>query len=195
MDEDEVMLTPGPTEAPSGIFTATGTPDRDELVGGPHGDTFSGAAGNDSIYGFGGGDVINGGDGEDLIEGGDGDDVINGEAGNDHIESGNGDDIVEGGGDPDTFVIEPGEGKDIILDFEVHNENQDTIMLFGFPTGLTYDDHVAPGITFDDGNAVIDLSAYSGTVDLLGPTPQTITLVGVPYVIDDFFDIRSGVLT
>ena len=75
---------------------------NDTLTGGSAGDRLEGGAGNDTL---------NGGAGADTLTGGDGKDVLNGGAGVD---------ILIGGDGNDFFVLGvPGDGVDIVIDFNV----------------------------------------------------------------------------
>ena len=82
-------------------------------ISGNMGDRFNneinGGSGDDAIYGEQGRDILNGSGGDDEIYGGEDKDTING---------GEGDDWLDGGSDDDTFVFEPGNGNDVIMDFE-----------------------------------------------------------------------------
>jgi Ca2+-binding RTX toxin-like protein len=95
------------------VINAQGGDDRvfglsgdDVLRGGADDDTLLGNAGYDSLYGDVGVDTLVGGNGDDLLQGGAGSDVLVG-------------DNFFGGHGSDTFVLTPGEGSDIILDFQV----------------------------------------------------------------------------
>src|SRR4029453_6281472 len=69
----------------TGIVTAYGDADRDQLSGGSAGDSLYGGAGEDTLDGKGGNDLIEGGDGGDKLVGGDGADTIRGGKGGDLI--------------------------------------------------------------------------------------------------------------
>ncbi len=102
--------------------TLSGGEGDDLLEGGTQADILDGGAGNDVLYG---------GNGEDILAGGDGDDRLSGGYDNDVLHGGSGNDILEGGRQFDTFVFRPGDGQDVIVDFQ---NNADTIDLsaFGF---------------------------------------------------------------
>ena len=57
-----------------------------------------------------------------------GNDVLNGGKGDDTLLGGGGDDVLTGGKGRDTFVFGPGDGDDVITDFE---KNKDTIFFEG----------------------------------------------------------------
>lgn len=61
---------------------------------------------------------LNGLDGNDILWGADGDDRLDGGRGNDDLDGGPGDDILTGGKGFDDFWKAPGEGNDVIADFE-----------------------------------------------------------------------------
>ena len=121
-------------------------------ISGNMGDRFNneinGGSGDDAMYGEQGRDIINGGGGDDEIYGGEDNDTINGGEGNDWLDGGPG---------VDTFVFEPGNGNDVIMDFEA-GATGDKIILKGFKTADDMD--LTSGATVVDG--VIDLTAYGG---------------------------------
>ncbi len=118
-----------------------GTPgDSSPLFGGDDNNFIAGRAGDSTLFGKGGDDTLKGdleepggkdllfgGNGNDLLLGGIGDDVLFGEvgedtllgeAGNDFLRGGFGSDLLFGGDGSDIYALAPGEGTDIILDFE-----------------------------------------------------------------------------
>lgn len=105
--------------------TIIGTTGTDLLRGSTFADTIDGGAGNDTITG---------GAGDDIIMGGAGNDRINAGAGNDRIHGGTGSDTIHGGAGADIFVMNPGDGKSVIKDFE---DGIDRIEIGG---GLEFDD-------------------------------------------------------
>ncbi|MEM6743818.1 MAG: hypothetical protein AAF676_08795, partial [Pseudomonadota bacterium] len=90
---------------------------RDRFSGDGGRDRYDGKGGNDVISGKGGRDVLNGGNGKDRIDGGRGNDVIDGDRGNDRLK---------GGAGRDDFRFARGDGKDVITDFRL---NQDDIQI------------------------------------------------------------------
>ena len=106
----------------------------------------NGGRGDDAMYGEQGRDIMNGGAGDDEMYGGEDKDTING---------GEGDDWLDGGPGDDTFVFEPGNGNDVIMDFEAG----DKIILKGFKDAAGAD--LTSGITVS-ADGVIDLTAYDG---------------------------------
>ncbi|HSH28645.1 MAG TPA: hypothetical protein VK971_01960 [Thiohalobacter sp.] len=91
---------------------ATGNALANALTGNDTDNTLEGLAGDDSISGLAGGDILKGGYGEDGLSGGEGDDRLVGGFGND---------ILYGGAGADTYVFNPGEGQDVIVDADVGN--------------------------------------------------------------------------
>ena len=79
-----------------------------------------GEEGDETITGTSDDDYISGQGGHDTLLGGAGDDTILGGEGNDYLVGGTGDDTLTGGTGNDEFVFNPGDGADIITDF---NEN------------------------------------------------------------------------
>ena len=144
-DENEPTPVPGETiHGNSGNNTLVGTDGDDIIYGYGGNDDISGGAGNDIIYGGAGNDKLNGGDGNDILYGGDGNDELYGGNGNDILYGGDGNDKLYGGaGDDiliggkgnntlyggeghDTFKWQQGDyGKDVIKDFNVHEDKID----------------------------------------------------------------------
>jgi hypothetical protein len=62
--------------------------------------------------------TFSGGTGNDGLRGGSGLDVLNGGSGNDWLEGGLGIDVLTGGSGNDTFVLNTGDGPDLIYDFQ-----------------------------------------------------------------------------
>jgi len=82
------------------------------------------------VFGLSGDDTITTGSGDDTLVGGNGKDILNGGAGNDTLIGGDGNDRLTGGLGADTFVFSPGDGRDVITDFN-HGEG-DQIDLSAF---------------------------------------------------------------
>jgi Ca2+-binding RTX toxin-like protein len=90
---------------------------NDTVEGGRGDDVLYGQTGDDLIKGDKGDDILSGGEGKDTLNGGAGYDIIEGGAGQDEIDGGDGDDTIEGGAGSDEFIIRPGAGDDLIVDF------------------------------------------------------------------------------
>ena len=112
-----------------------GDMDNDTLKGGNGDDIMLGSQGDDYLFGNQGSDTICGGEGNDLISGDqaadilggcEGNDTLYGGGNNDSLTGGQGDDILygelgndslTGGSGNDIFVLNPGQGFDVIADF------------------------------------------------------------------------------
>ena len=155
-------------------YTTTLTPDNfifyTKPISGNIGDRFNneinGGRGDDAIYGEQGRDILNGGDGDDEIYGGEDKDTING---------GEGDDLMDGGPGADTFLFEPGNGNDYIMDFtSVGNADiDDKIDLRAFDNidGINDTDLTQEQVQ-EGNNTVITLTDEDGET-------TTITLLGI----------------
>ena len=123
-----------------------GTNSSNVLEGDLYNNTMDGQGGDDRMYGEAGRDVLKGGSGDDEMYGGEDND------------------LMDGGPGADTFVFEPGNGNDCIMDF---TSSEDTIDLSAFD-GIT-SENISAIITDDGDNAVINLSNFGGgTITLLG---------------------------
>lgn len=131
--------TPWTSRLVNELTERSGTVHRDVIHGSAKADIVFGRAGNDSLLGQSGDDYLIGGQGNDAASGGNGNDKLAGEAGNDRLVGGGGadvlvagagDDIVRGDAGRDTFLLGPGSGRDIILDFtDVNGRGDDVIDL------------------------------------------------------------------
>ncbi len=123
-----------------GDDTIEGGNGRDTILSGNGANLIDGGNGRDDINGGGGHDTILGGNGRDTLIGGKGDDWLAGGAGNDRIEGGEGSDTLiggagrddlYGGSSSDLFVLDVGQGRDTIHDFNVRFD------ALGLSEGLT----------------------------------------------------------
>ena len=142
-----------------GIENLTGSDHNDTLEGDGNPNVLKGGGGNDDLDGEGNVDKLYGGAGRDSLDGG---------AGNDMLNGGAGDDELTGGDDNDTFVFAPGDGDDVINDF---NTGENMIDLTAFD--LDADDLAGLMRTRGEGAAnvrvIIDLSDHGGgTIELVG---------------------------
>jgi Ca2+-binding RTX toxin-like protein len=84
-------------------------------------DEIAAGGGDDSVLAGLGDDTVRGDEGDDTLLGEAGDDIISGGTGDDRLIGGVGDDTLTGGAGNDTFVYAPGDGSDIITDFNAGN--------------------------------------------------------------------------
>ena len=126
--------------------TVQGTGDGETLKGGRAGDSVFGRRGSDDVegrrgddqlrgnrgadlvMGGGGADRVSGGQGHDVLDGGRGDDRLRGGDGSDRIVGNWGRDWLDGGDGADIFVLQPGQGADIVRDFVI---GEDSVGLLG----------------------------------------------------------------
>jgi Ca2+-binding RTX toxin-like protein len=101
---------------------------NDTIYGGKGYDTLLGNSGDDMLYGNLGHDSLFGGDGKDTLYGGIDNDILLGGEGDDFLSGDLGDDTLIGGNGRDVFILQAGQGKDVIEDFQV---SQDSLGLTG----------------------------------------------------------------
>ena len=92
---------------------------NDRIIGGSGDDRLGGASGDDRLKGGGGDDKAGGGGGDDRLRGMDGDDLLKGGGGDDTLTGGAGADRMKGGGGADLFVFRPGDGANVVQDFDI----------------------------------------------------------------------------
>ena len=159
-----------------GDDTLFGGNGHDRLWGGAGRDSLSGDAGNDMLEGRDGNDRLAGGDGHDTLRGGVGDDVIFagygrdtlfGGAGRDTLHGRQGDDTLYGGAGADVFILRPGDGSDLIMDFEL---GVDRLQFAGDPqaAGSVTTRLTAQGImvVYTEGEVLLE-GLYDGNSSLL----------------------------
>ncbi|MEB3213290.1 MAG: cadherin-like domain-containing protein, partial [Leptolyngbyaceae bacterium] len=152
----------------------------DRLVGGSGNDTLRGQRDNDILKGNSGSDQLQGEDGNDTLLGGSENDVLDGGSGSDRLDGGTGSDRLTGGEGADVFVLNAGQGGDIITDFE---GGIDALELGG---GMRLDDLT---ITGSGSNTLITLTATGETlVTLIGVSIGPIT----PVPTDDAITLWEG---
>lgn len=129
--------------------------DSDIVLGGLGDDILFGNIGNDSIDAGEGNDLLFGGQDTDTLVGNVGDDTLSGDLSGDILRGGEGNDVLIGGDGGDVFVFGPGDGENVISDFE------DGVDVIGFAG------QVATTVNFEsqDGNAVAVLPFNSTTTD------------------------------
>lgn len=112
----------------------------DRLWGGWHDDRLGGGGGHDALFGEEGRDLLRaglgrdtlvGGTDADTLRGGGGDDVLRGKSGNDRLVGGPGDDRLIGGTGGDRFVLHPGQGADVVVDFAPAEGDRLDVRAFG----------------------------------------------------------------
>ncbi|HEY9643060.1 MAG TPA: hypothetical protein V6C57_21400 [Coleofasciculaceae cyanobacterium] len=91
-------------------------------------DVINGQGGDDCLSGLSGDDLLRGGTGNDQLWGGAGEDVLVGDQGDDLLVGGLGADTLVGGEGCDRFLLTPGEGTDVIQDFQI---GKDRLQLAG----------------------------------------------------------------
>ena len=156
-DENAPTPVPGETiHGDSGNNMLVGTDGDDIIYGYGGNDKLYGGDGNDILYGGDGNDNLYGGDGNDILYGGDGNDNLYGGAGNDILIGGKGNDTLYGGEGHDTFKWQQGDyGKDVIKDFNVHEDKIDLTELLEGIKG-NFSDFV--NISDKDGNTIITIN-------------------------------------
>ncbi|MBR5346619.1 MAG: hypothetical protein IK129_03140, partial [Deltaproteobacteria bacterium] len=103
------------------------------IVGTSGKDSLDGSSDSDKIYGLAGNDYLFGGGDSDTLYGGAGNDKLYGEDGADELSGGEGNDTLDGGVGNDTFIINKGDGHDLITDAR----KEDTLQL---GEGITKED-------------------------------------------------------
>jgi len=124
--------------------------------------------GSGLLSGGAGDDFIAGGFGDDFLEGGRGNDLLIGDLGglyfygDDLLIGGEGNDFLEGGRGSDIFVFAPGDGLDVIAQFE--------------PNLDVFSESLAVAADFDVSDDKLDLSvfAYTDTTVAMGHFSQTV---------------------
>lgn len=109
-DDDELL------QGVRGSDRMYGGDGNDILRGAAGGDHLEGGRGDDLVLGGAGNDELAGNQGADELEGGRGSDRLTGGSGNDNLAGGRGGDHLEGGAGIDTYVIDEGDGADVIVD-------------------------------------------------------------------------------
>ena len=130
--EDYAVMWVGESSDPAGRPKGntkgikTGNDKNNKVKGSKIDDILTGLGGKDRLLGKKGNDILGGGDGKDKIKGqagddilfgGEGDDILKGGSGNDILYGGAGSDRLSGNGGDDIFVVEPGNGIDVVTDF------------------------------------------------------------------------------
>ena len=120
--EDDVLLgensLSNSINADAGDDLLIGFDNLDFLSGEEGNDFIVAGRGSDRLFGGSGSDFLFGGDGNDNLRGDSGKDVLLGNEGADFLRGDNGKDLLVGGEGSDVFILQPGQGTDIITDFE-----------------------------------------------------------------------------
>jgi Ca2+-binding RTX toxin-like protein len=115
--------------------------------------------------------IIAGNAGANSLTGANGNDTLAGASGNDWLNGGAGDDWLTGGVGLDTFVIQPGYGRDTITDFGATASNQDRLQV---STAVFADIHAFMAAARQAGS---DVSVTATPIDVL--TLKNITLASL----------------
>jgi Ca2+-binding RTX toxin-like protein len=116
-----------------GADLVAGGSGADTLLGGTGDDLLDGGAGDDALHSGAGADILFGRDGADALSGGEGDDFLLAGAEADTLTGGTGNDSLAGDGGADLFVVSPGDGDDLVVDF---TPGSDTIRFADGVAGL-----------------------------------------------------------
>ena len=133
------------------------------------------------IAGTAGDDVLTGGDGDDAIDGGAGHDRLSGGGGADILRGGLGDDELAGGAGADVFIFRPGDGDDVLTDF--NPAEGDILILEGgwfFASVGSRFDEITLDINNGQGSVTIrnvNLQQAAGSIRF-APAPAATTLEG-----------------
>lgn len=145
----------------------------DEIEGGKGDDHIDGGSGDDTLLGGGGDDHISGGRWSDILRGESGNDYLIGGRGNDQLFGGDGNDIIrfgrgsdwaDGGAGRDTFVLEQGDGLNVISNFELDIDRVVTVDTHGVETDVQKSQFTATndGYLFEDEDAEILIASIVG---------------------------------
>lgn len=169
------------------VFDAMG---NDTLQGEEGADALTALSGINLLQGGAGSDLLTGGIQADRIEGGDGDDVLVGDfsnvflGGSDELVGGAGNDSLTGGIGADDFIFAPGDGNDIIAEFDLSNVNYPA-------TGADFtqgaDQIVLDGFSSVNAGNVETLISEGGGNSVFSAEGTTITIYGVTGLTADDF--------
>jgi Ca2+-binding RTX toxin-like protein len=162
-------------------------------------------SGNDSFIGTQADDTVRGEGGNDRLDGQGGNDSLDGGSGNDTLFGGTGDDTLRGGtsfSTGNTFVIRPGEGHDVIEDYQRFRDTLDLSAFSAAQLGamvVTLNGNGDRFVTFQDGSTLtlenVPLNyAPFGSITVAGTREQgsTLSLDFANFTDHDGFD-ASGV--
>lgn len=109
-----------------------------------------------------GDDVIHGSSLDDVVEAAAGNDVVTTGAGADTLIGGPGSDNLQGGSGSDTYVYNPGDGDDVILDYQGSDWGDVDTLVFG--TGITWDKLVFSRVGADWNDIRITFDGLAGSI-------------------------------
>ncbi|MFH0783573.1 MAG: calcium-binding protein, partial [Pseudomonadota bacterium] len=132
--------------------------------------------------------------GVDSLYGGDGNDMLIGLDGNDYLVGGKGDDILVGGKGLDTYVWNPGDGNDRIIEEREADGKFHAIIQIN-NDGLSWEQHVAGGFLRDGTSNIWTMKASDGSIiTLTHNSPWKLVLAdGSTLEIGDFQDGDFGI--
>ena len=172
--ENDLMLAHG------GDDHIQGDAGDDDILGGQGHDVLLGQAGSDDVFGQEGNDELQGNEGSDLLDGGAGRDTLFGQEDDDTLIGGAGDDSIEGGSGNDVFVINRGDGHDVVSD----SEGASDVLRFG--ADIAIDDlHFRldggnvdiqlkqDGVLTEDVVTIVDFETSPDTIELVELEGQT----------------------
>ena len=140
-------------------------------------DTLTSTGGAVVAFGFEGDDVLTGSESADALFGNDGTDILLGGSGDDVLAGNAGIDGLLGGPGADQFVLAPGEGSDIIVDFE---DGSDRIVL---ANGLSFD-----SLTFTDSAVTVPDVGSVPVTEIRSGTELLAQAANVPAIAFDASD-------
>lgn len=119
------------TLATAAADTITGSWAGERIDGLDGNDVLAGVDGDDTLAGGNGDDSLGGGNGNDAVYGGAGTDSLVGGAGADLLAGGPGNDNLQGGAGADSYVYNPGDGDDYLLDYGSNDSGTTDTLIFG----------------------------------------------------------------
>lgn len=148
--------------------------DGDDLLSGDAGDDeLTGGAGDDALLGGSGADSLAGGADNDVLDGGLDSDTLDGGDGDDTLFLSYGDDTVTGGAGADVFVYRPGDGDDVITDFQPGVDRIELFMIAAADVTITAD-----GL---DTLVTIELVDAADTIRIIGVAPGSLQASDILY--------------
>ena len=187
-DLDRILPAPGTADAErveirvgtQQVDTTSSFAGIEHIIGAMGADHVDGSARDNRLDGRNGADRLFGRAGNDTLLGGNGSDRLFGGNGNDRLTGGAGQDRLTGGAGADRFVFAAGDGRDLITDFSVADNDRLRLSSTLWADTLTVDEIIArfsatrggmAALVFDGGevirfDGVDDLAAIAGQIDL-----------------------------